>query len=418
MAAKASRLALRNTAVRAKMYARCMLSGPPGAGKTLTALEIAHELANGDMSKVTFVDTEKDSSLTYAEGKYAGFNHLPWDPPYAPGELATNIMEAGNEEGTEVIIVDSLTHFWKKRGGTMDIADGKFGGWKTARPVQEEMVDALLGTKAHVIICVRSKIEYAQMEDERRAGRQKVVKMGMAPQQDGDLEYEVNIAVEMDMEHAMYIGKSRASDIPVGRIYGPGQAANFAATYSDWLKGGADIEAPTIEALQVTLGQLHPEVSGRMRVLWTERGLPQINSLTPAQVLRVIGLVEQAKQDFEQATGQSATQPPAAPAQAPAPQQQPQAPQNAAQAPQQYTQPQAPQQPQQDTPQQMTQDFRHEVQQYEAQQAPQYQQPQQGQPDAGVSALRQQQLAQARQHYNLPPEQGLQPAAMQEYFQQ
>lgn len=413
MAAKASRLALRNTAVRAKMYARAMLSGPPGAGKTLTALEIAHELVGGDMSKVTFVDTEKDSSLTYAEGKFEGFNHLPWDPPYAPGELATNIIAAGEEEGTEVIIVDSLTHFWKKRGGTMDIADGKFGGWKTARPVQEEMVDALLGTKAHVIVCVRSKVEYAQMDDERRAGRQKVVKMGMAPQQDGDLEYEFNIAVEMDMEHTMYVGKSRTSSIPVGRIYGPGQAANFAATYADWLAGGADIEAPTIEALQVQLGMLHPEVAQRMRVLWTERGLPHIQSLSPAQVLRVIGLVDQAKQDFEKATGQSAAGAPAAPAPAPAPQQQPQAPQQAAQPPQQ------PQQ--QAAPQQQQQDFQAEVNQYEQQQRePQYaggsMAPQQAPQDAGANALRQQQIAQARQHF------GMQPAVIdpneQQYFQQ
>jgi hypothetical protein len=355
-----------------------MLSGPPGAGKTLTALEIAHELAKGDMSKVTVMDTEKDSALTYAEGQFAGFQHLPWDPPYAPRELAQTVIEAGNDEGTEVIIIDSLTHFWKKRGGTMDIADGKFGGWKTARPVQEEMVDALLGTKAHVIICVRSKIEYAQMEDDRRAGRQKVVKMGMAPQQDGDLEYEFNIAVEMDMEHQLFVGKSRTSDIPVGTIYGPGMAANFAATYSDWLAGGADIEAPTIEALQVTLGQLRPEVAGRMRELWTERGLPHINSLNPAQVLRVLGLVEQSKQDFEQATGQSATLQPAAapqtaqqPPQAQQAQQQAPAPQNAAQPPQQGYQ-----------------------------QEPQYAGGSMAPDDAGGSALRQQQAAQqARQAF-------------------
>ena len=384
------------------MYGRCMLSGPPGAGKTLTALEIAHELTNGDMSKVVFVDTEKDSSLTYAEGKFEGFQHLPWDPPYAPGELASNIIAAGEEDGTEVIIVDSLTHFWKKRGGTMDIADGKFGGWKTARPAQEEMVDALLGTKAHVIVCVRSKIEYAQMEDERRAGRQKVVKMGMAPQQDGDLEYEMNIAVEMDMEHAMYVGKSRTSSIPVGRIYGPGQAANFAATYSDWLAGGADIEAPTIEALQVTLGQLHPEVAQRMRVLWTERGLPMIQQLSPAQVLRVIGLIDQSKQDFEAATGQSATAAPAAPTPAQQPAPQPQAPQNATQAPQQVQQ----QQPQQPAPQ-------YAEQPQQGYQQPQYQEqaPQQAPQDAAANALRQQQIAQARQHFGMQPQ-----ADEQQYF--
>lgn len=313
----ASRLLLASTAVRPKIHARMMLSGPAGSGKTDSALTIARELVRGDMSKVIVIDTEKDSALTYAD-RFPGFAHLPWDPPFSPSELGKTVIEAGNDPAYEVVIVDSLTHFWKKRGGTMDIADGKFGGWKTARPVQEDMVDALLGTQAHVIVCVRSKIEYAQMEDERRPGRQKIMKMGMAPQQDGDLEYEMNIAVEMDMEHNMYIGKSRTTELPVGRTYTPGTAAELGATYADWLAGGTEISSLSLEALQTRLGQLHPQVEQRMRVLWTERGLPNINHLNPAQILRVVGLIEQAEADF------GSTQPQAAPyapqPQAPAPQ--------------------------------------------------------------------------------------------------
>ncbi|WIC89100.1 AAA-ATPase [Arthrobacter phage Ottawa] len=341
----ASRLLLANTATRPKMHARCMLSGPPGAGKTDTALTIARELAKGDLSKVLVIDTEKDSALTYAD-RFPGFRHLPWDPPYAPSELGTTVIEASKQPETEVIIVDSLTHFWRKRGGTMDIAGGKFGGWKAARPIQEEMVDALLGAQSHVIVCVRSKVEYAQMEDEQRRGRQKVVKMGMEPQQDGDLEYEMNIAIELDMEHAMYVGKSRTTDIPVGRVYAPGQAAEFGAHYTDWLAGGTEISALSLEALQTTLGQLHPEVTQRMRVLWTERGLPNINQLNPAQINRVVGLIEQAQADFAGQQPQSPMQAPqaAAPAQQPTPQAY--APQNGAQPPQEPQQAQA-QQPQQ-----------------------------------------------------------------------
>lgn len=329
----ASRLALANTAVRPKIFARMMLSGPAGSGKTDSALTIAKELARGDMSKVIVIDTEKDSALTYAD-RFPGFAHLPWDPPFSPSELGKTVIEAANQPQHEVVIVDSLTHFWKKKGGTMDIADGKFGGWKTARPVQEDMVDALLGAQAHVIVCVRSKIEYAQMEDERRPGRQKVMKMGMAPQQDGDLEYEMNIAVEMDMEHMMYVGKSRTTEIPVGRVYHPGQAAELGATYADWLAGGTEISTLSLEALQTRLGQLHPAVDQRMRVLWTERGLPNIAQLTPAQILRVVGLIEQAEADF----GAQAPQATAYAPQAQAPANHPAPAQNVAQAPAQPVQ--------------------------------------------------------------------------------
>lgn len=399
----ASRLLLANTAVRPKMHARMMLSGPAGSGKTDTALTIARELTRGDLSKVIVIDTEKDSALTYAD-RFPGFAHLPWDPPYSPSELGKTVIEAAKQPQYEVVIVDSMTHFWKKRGGTMDIADGKFGGWKTARPVQEDMVDALLGAEAHVIICVRSKIEYAQLEDERRPGRQKVQKMGMAPQQDGDLEYEMNISVEMDMEHTMYVGKSRTTEIPVGRTYMPGSAAEFGATYADWLAGGHEIASLSLEALQTKLGTLHPEVVQRMRVLWTERGLPPIQALNPAQILRVVGLIEQAEADFggsqppqpfQQA--QPPAQQPQQQPQAPAPQQHAPAPQNGAQG-----QPQSPE-PQYAggslAPQQQQPDYQTEMAQY----AP----PTQG-GDAGASAL-----AQQRAH----AQQGNAPAVLErEYF--
>lgn len=363
----ASRLQLATTAVRPKMYARMMLSGPPGAGKTDTALTVAKELVFGDLSKVIVIDTEKDSALTYAD-KHPGFVHLPWDPPYSPKELGTTVIEAGKRDGIEVVIVDSLTHFWRKEGGVMSIADGKFGGWKAARPIQEQMVDALLGAQAHVIVCVRSKIEYAQMEDEQRRGRQKVVKMGMAPQQDGDLEYEMNIAAEMDMEHAIAISKSRTTDIPVNRTFAPGAAAELGAAYADWLRGGIEIETLSNEALNTRLGTIHPDVRAKLQRLWAERGLPGVFELNPSQILRVVNLLDQVEQDYNEylaAQGQQ-PQPTAQPEQ---PAQQPQEP---AQQPQQQPQAQAPQQ-QQPAPQNGTQ----QMQQDDPWGPPQGQQPQQ-----------------------------------------
>lgn len=373
-----SRLQLANTAVRPKMFARMMLSGPPGSGKTKTALQIAKELVHGDLSKITVMDTEKDSALTYAD-EYPGFEHLPWDPPYAPGELGKTVIEAGARPQTEVVIVDSLTHFWRKEGGVMSIADGKFGGWKAARPAQEQMVDALLGAQCHVIVCVRSKVEYAQMEDENRRGKQKVVKMGMSPQQDGDLEYEMNIAAEIDMEHAIAISKSRTTEIPVNRTYAPGAAAELGAAYADWLTGGVEIETLSREALQTRLGTLSQPVAQRVAMLWQERNLPPLQELNPPQILRVVGLIDQAQADLGEleptpAPGDWRQQPQAGPPQGQqqpqgpppgqAPQQQRPAPQNPTQPPQQYQ----PQQQYQQPPAQQS-DAQREAQRQQAERA-------------------------------------------------
>lgn len=225
-----NRLNLATPAVRPMLPGRMMLSGPPGSGKTRTGLIVADVLADG--GDVLVVDTERESALTYADDFQ--FNHLGWHPPYDPRELADTLHAAG--EKYAVVIVDSLSHFWRKQGGTLDIAEGKFSGWKVARPAQEDMIDAILGTRSHVIVSVRAKVEYAQSVDER--GKHTVTKLGMAPQQDDTLEYEVNLAAELDIEHRLAIAKSRTVPLPVGRVFAPGHAEEFAMIYRDWLRGG------------------------------------------------------------------------------------------------------------------------------------------------------------------------------------
>lgn len=236
----ASRLSLVAEAVRPALKARLMLAAPSGAGKTKTGLIVATVLAADDDGSILVIDTEKESALTYADD--FDFKHLPWRPPYDPAELSAVIAEAGRQ--FSVVMVDSTSHFWRKAGGTLDIADGKFGGWKKARPAQEDLVDAILGCGAHVILCARAKQAHVQETDER--GRQVVKKLGMAAQQDDDLEYEMNIGCEMDMEHTIAVSKSRCDAVPVGRQFTAGHAGELAELYRDWLKVG---EPPAPQAV-------------------------------------------------------------------------------------------------------------------------------------------------------------------------
>lgn len=224
-----SRLDAARDAVRPALKARMMLSGPAGSGKTRTALICASVLAEDE--PVLVIDTERESALTYADD--FAFKHLIWEPPYDPRELGREVMAAGESFG--VVIVDSASHFWRGDGGTLDIADGKFGGWKTARPAQSDLVAAILQTRAHVIVCSRSKVEYVQEMD---GGKHVVRKLGMAVIQDDTLEYELNVAVELAMDHTMTVAKSRSIAVPVGRTFKAGHAEDFANEYADWLKGG------------------------------------------------------------------------------------------------------------------------------------------------------------------------------------
>lgn len=225
-----SRLSHAHQAVRPALKARMMVSGPSGSGKTRSSLIIASQLADG--GPVLGIDTEKESMLTYADD--FEFEHLPWQPPFDPRELAETLAEAGQKYA--VILCDSLTHFWAGDGGTLSIANGRFTAWKDARPAQETLVEAILTCPAHVLLCVRAKMEYVQEQEAN--GKQVVRKVGMGAVQDSTLEYELNVAVDMSMDHTATVSKSRTTALPVGRTFKGSQVADMATTYKEWLEAG------------------------------------------------------------------------------------------------------------------------------------------------------------------------------------
>lgn len=244
-----SRVDLAKPAVRPAMWARLMLSGPSGSGKTRSGLIIAQELGE----KTCVIDTEQSSALTYADD--FTFDHIDWQPPYNPRELAATILDAA--QAYDTVLVDSGTHFWKGEGGTLDIAHGDFTGWKQATPAQEEFVLAVLRAQAHVILCVRAKMEYAAEMD---GGKLKVSKVGLAPVQRDDLEYELNVSAMITMDHTIAIDKTRCPAL-AGRTFKAGHAVELAEIYAAWLAGGEPVaEGEVVRELVARMNDLPDEL--------------------------------------------------------------------------------------------------------------------------------------------------------------
>lgn len=301
-----TRLQLARKAVRPALKGRMMLTGPAGAGKTRSGLMIATALAEG--GPILGIDTEKESMLTYADD--FDFTHLPWQPPFNALELAEVIGEAGKSYA--VIQLDSMSHFWRKEGGVLDVAGGKFTGWKEARPIQEALVESILNCGAHVVLCVRSKVEHTQETDER--GKHTVRKLGMAAQQDDDLEFEMNVAVEMSMDHTATISKSRTTVLPIGRTFHNGQITEMARIYGEWLKGGEAPAAKDIVAdLQARMNAI--ESSERRKAVKNEFvarfGRPE--QLRESAVAEAVALVESYEPERVEGDGK-APKPPVDPA--------------------------------------------------------------------------------------------------------
>lgn len=241
-----SRLTQARAAQRQRTKARLALSGPSGAGKTWTALCIAAILAPD--GPVILVDTEPGDGSQGAAELYADdftFDTIQWEPPYDPRDLALTLDELGrataangrwpDADGYAVIIIDSASHFWRGEGGTLDIADGRYGGWKSATPVQDHLVNRILRSPAHVIVCTRAKQAYALSVDTN--GKQNVTKLGLEPIQRADLEYEFQVVAMIDTDHRIDIGKTRCRDL-AGESFRANDQDRFARIYDRWLEGG------------------------------------------------------------------------------------------------------------------------------------------------------------------------------------
>lgn len=270
-----SRARMRRRAVRRPTLARLALSGPSGSGKTWTALSVAEVLAPG--GRLLVIDTEQGDNQQGAAELYADqwqFDTIEWHAPYDPRDLAITLDDLSalpDGERPDVVVVDSASHFWIGQGGTLDIVDGRFGGWKTGTPAQDEMIAAFLRARYHLLVCTRAKQDY-QVE-ELPNGKQRVTKLGLAPVQRDALEYEFQVALQLDMDHRIDVGKTRAQPL-AGGSWPAGQQARFAAIYRDWLRSGVQL-APMadVEALRELLR------TAELGREWSAAGWPKVAQL-------------------------------------------------------------------------------------------------------------------------------------------
>ena len=123
---------------------------------------------------------------------------------FDPRDLVRALAAAG-AAGYAVVVVDSLSHFWMGQGGMLEQVDhaakrsyggNSFGGWKEARPMERQMIDALLAYPGHVLVTMRTKTEWVVQENER--GRKEPKKIGTKPEQREGIEYEFTIVGDMD----------------------------------------------------------------------------------------------------------------------------------------------------------------------------------------------------------------------------
>lgn len=235
-------------ATKKKSRARIAVAGPAGSGKSHFALEVATVLAGGDASKVAAVDTER-GSLAKMSGKFPHDSAELSD--YGP-ERYIEAIQAAESAGYEAMVIDSLSHAWAGAGGVLERADQKGGftggAWKTLTPLQNKLVDAILTSKMHIVCTLRTKTEYVVEKNDK--GKSVPKKVGLAPVQKQDMEYEFDVFAELDIDHNLNIAKSRCDALD-GKTFHK-QNPEVAKIILDWLNDGEEVAvSPKAPALSV-----------------------------------------------------------------------------------------------------------------------------------------------------------------------
>jgi nucleoside-triphosphatase THEP1 len=199
-------MSLFKKAVIEQSKVRVALWGSSGSGKTRTSLEIASGLGQ----KIAVIDTEHGRSRHYAD-RYS-FDVVELSN-FHPNQYIQAI-QAAEDGGYDVLIIDSLTHAWSGEGGLLETHanivrrssnKNEFTAWEEVTPMHRRLVEAILRSSLHIIVTMRAKTEYAMEVNE--SGKTIPRKVGLGPEQRKGIEYEFDIIGYMDQDHTLTIEK-------------------------------------------------------------------------------------------------------------------------------------------------------------------------------------------------------------------
>ncbi len=229
-------------AVRKQAKLRLALTGPSGSGKTYSAIL----LAKGMGGKLAVIDTEHGSASLYCD--LMEFDVMELAAPYTP-ERYIAAIQAAEKAGYDALLIDSITHEWNGTGGMLQanekLALSKYKGntwsaWSESDPRHRTFVDAILQTKMHVIVTMRSKTETSSEKDSN--GKTKILQLGMKAEQRDGIIYEFTTV--LDLVHGGHF--ATATKDRTGIFGGDPQVitSDTGKAIMDWLATGVEVAAP------------------------------------------------------------------------------------------------------------------------------------------------------------------------------
>jgi hypothetical protein len=220
-------------ASREDILVRAGFSGPAGSGKTWSALLVGTIFAELlGLGPVWLIDSENRSSLKYAFSKSTGRGFffkavfLPSND-YSPATYV-DALDYCEAQGARIIIIDSLSHAWAGTNGVLEQVDkitkhskskNSFTeGWREMTPKQNQLVQRILRSQAHILLTLRAKVEWKVGDTDQ--GKKAPQRVGLAPIQREGLDYEPDLMFDLSVpENCASVSKTRCDRIGPGEVF-------------------------------------------------------------------------------------------------------------------------------------------------------------------------------------------------------
>ncbi len=237
-------------ATRAGAHLLIQVFGPSRSGKTRTALRLARGMV-GPQGKIGVLDTESGRARLHADKVPGGFVVGELTPPFAPSRYLEAIEEFVRY-GVDILVIDSFSHCWEGQGGVLEMADdaernGAKGLLKWLGPKRDykRMVNFILSTRLHLILCSRAKQPIEEQVVEIDGKRKKIlVTLPWEPIQDKRLKYEMTIVLPMMLDGGYDTDPNRLK-VPDGLAHlfaGDLVTEETGAAIAEWVKGGTPVD--------------------------------------------------------------------------------------------------------------------------------------------------------------------------------
>lgn len=175
--------------------------GPPGSGKSFTALLLSEGLAKFSKKRIAYVDTEHGTDFYCQKVPTRAVHPEAFDFDAIYTRALTEV--SGAVRGLDpnaygVVIIDSITHLWEAARAAYDGRQTKIGtipmqAWGKIKKPYKDLMAYLLSSPMHVIICGRQVVEYETDEE-----TDEVKAIGVKMKAEGETPYEPHILIRME----------------------------------------------------------------------------------------------------------------------------------------------------------------------------------------------------------------------------